>query len=257
MYVYAVARTKNSDWPIIEVWPIAKVWKHRDRINKVGNDHYSFKWPEAYAKKIPLLQVLKYVPRSVELATALSLEEAAETGGQQLGIKDVPTVIESTAVFAEEEAGIPLAPAKDEQVQNPPKEAPAMCSECREIGNHKPDCKYAGKTEQDAKTSNFERIVVQVVAKKSAGKCKLVLASTDEAGKPLDLFVWHEHLIPELDKITQPTLCAFEVSTGKKGLKSVQHVLAIGSTDYVDDKPAEKAEMQTENSDADSLFEQD
>jgi recombination protein RecT len=67
---------------------MAKIWKHRDRFNKVGPRHYSYANPEMYARKIPLLQVLKYLPGSVELTTATELEYAANTPkGQQLDLK--------------------------------------------------------------------------------------------------------------------------------------------------------------------------
>lgn len=89
LYTYAVGRVKGSDFPQIEVWPIRKVLAHRDRFNKVGDRHYSFQHPEMYARKIPLLQVLKYLPQSIELATATALDYAAERqGGQRLDIKD-------------------------------------------------------------------------------------------------------------------------------------------------------------------------
>ena len=83
-HVYAVGRVNGSEYPIIEVWPIKKVWKHRDRYNKVGDRHYSYKHPEMYARKIPLLQVIKYLPSSVELSRALDMEYAANHGAQHL-----------------------------------------------------------------------------------------------------------------------------------------------------------------------------
>lgn len=79
-HVYAIGRPKGAEWPIIEVWPIARVWKHRDKNNKVGNDHYSFKHPEMYARKIPLLQVLKYMPKSIELTAAVELSHRVDEG---------------------------------------------------------------------------------------------------------------------------------------------------------------------------------
>lgn len=79
-HAYAIGRVNGSQWPIIEVWPIARVWKHRDRGNKQGSDHYSFKHPEMYARKLPLLQVLKYVPKSIELSAAMAVSNAAEEG---------------------------------------------------------------------------------------------------------------------------------------------------------------------------------
>jgi len=77
-HVYAVGRVKGSDWPIVEIWPIAKIWKHRDRYNKQGTKHYSYREQEMYARKIPLLQVLKYLPSSPELEAAMTLAQNDE-----------------------------------------------------------------------------------------------------------------------------------------------------------------------------------
>lgn len=79
-HVYAVGRVNGSQWPVIEVWPIKRVWKHRDKMNKMGSKHYSFANPEMYARKIPLLQVLKYMPSSIELTNAIAASNAAERG---------------------------------------------------------------------------------------------------------------------------------------------------------------------------------
>lgn len=79
-HVYAVGRVNGSQWPVIEVWTIKKVWKHRNAYNKVGDRHYSYRDPEMYARKVPLLQVLKYMPSSVELSNAIALNNAAELG---------------------------------------------------------------------------------------------------------------------------------------------------------------------------------
>lgn len=87
-HVYAVGRPKSSDWPIIEVWKMDRVVKHRDRYNKVGNSHYSFKNMEMYARKVVLLQVLKYMPMSPELVTVMELDQASQTSGQHLDVKE-------------------------------------------------------------------------------------------------------------------------------------------------------------------------
>jgi len=79
-HTYAIGRTKGTEWPIVEVWPQARLLAHRDKYNKVGEDHYSFKSWEMYARKIPLLQVIKYLPKSIELANALALESAYAQG---------------------------------------------------------------------------------------------------------------------------------------------------------------------------------
>jgi recombination protein RecT len=84
LYVYACGRVKDSDYPIIEVWPAKKVWKHRDvAAAKLGDNaakHYSFSHPEMYARKLPLLQVVKYLPKSIELAAAVQLANVEDGG---------------------------------------------------------------------------------------------------------------------------------------------------------------------------------
>lgn len=82
-HVYAIGRVKGSEWPVIEVWTIARVLKHRDRYNKVGKKHYSFANDnnlEMYARKVALLQVLKYMPKSIELQAAVDVSYAADEG---------------------------------------------------------------------------------------------------------------------------------------------------------------------------------
>ncbi|HFD86896.1 MAG TPA: recombinase RecT [Gammaproteobacteria bacterium] len=87
-HVYAIGRPKGAEWPVIEVWPMERVTKHRDQYNKVGQRHYSYKNMEMYARKVVLLQVLKYMPASPELTTAVELDTASQGGGQNIGLKD-------------------------------------------------------------------------------------------------------------------------------------------------------------------------
>ncbi len=91
-HVYAVGRVNGSQLPVIEVWTVGKVKKHRDKYNKVGGAHYSFRDWEMYARKIPLLQVLKYMPKSIELSNALALNDAAESGKHAVIDGDFVTV---------------------------------------------------------------------------------------------------------------------------------------------------------------------
>jgi len=72
IFTYSVGRQKGIEWPVIEVWDIDKVWAHRNKNNKVGDRHYSYAHPEMYARKIPLLQVIKYLPSSIELDVTAS-----------------------------------------------------------------------------------------------------------------------------------------------------------------------------------------
>lgn len=80
LYAYAVGRVNGADWPVIDVWSSARLEAHRDRFNKVGKSHYSYGNWEMYGRKVPLLQVAKYMPKSVELQQALEMEGAAEKG---------------------------------------------------------------------------------------------------------------------------------------------------------------------------------
>lgn len=80
-HVYAIGRVHDAHWPVVEVWPLARVLRHRNRFNKVGDSHYSFSNDASfigYARKVPLMQVLKYMPKSVELRTAQATDGRAD-----------------------------------------------------------------------------------------------------------------------------------------------------------------------------------
>lgn len=79
-WVYACGKVNGSEQPVVEAWPMARVWRHRDKFNKVGSRHYSFANEEMYARKVVLLQVLKYMPRSIELNNAIVAADASEMG---------------------------------------------------------------------------------------------------------------------------------------------------------------------------------
>lgn len=79
-WAYAVAKVKGSDRPIIEAWPVDRIRKHLKKFNKVGGSHYAHSNFEMYARKVVLLQVLKYVPKSVELDSAIQANYAGEEG---------------------------------------------------------------------------------------------------------------------------------------------------------------------------------
>lgn len=100
-FTYCCARVKGGEFPLVEVWPVAKIWRHRDRYNKVGNRHYSFENEEMYARKVPLLQVVKYLPQSVELQRALTLDDLNELAQPQgLTIEGAAEQDTSAAVVA-------------------------------------------------------------------------------------------------------------------------------------------------------------
>lgn len=79
-HAFAIGWVKDATMPIIELWTVAKIKKHRDKYNKVGTKHYSFRDWEMYCRKVPLLQVIKYMPASIELANAVAISDASELG---------------------------------------------------------------------------------------------------------------------------------------------------------------------------------
>lgn len=133
---YAVGRTKWSDWPVLEVWTREKVIKHRDRYNKIGKDHYSYEHFEMYGRKVVLLQVIKYMPQSVELQAAVALEYAAEAGEHQTfpaieadipieaeWLPDKPqTMTEAVKNKLKEQAAPPISEEKTAEIWPNPKE---------------------------------------------------------------------------------------------------------------------------------------
>lgn len=89
-HTYSIGYVKDQPHPIVEVWPQLKLERHRNRYNKVGESHYSFKNWEMYCRKVALLQCVKYLPASVEMGQALSLDYAHDEGQQQgLTVKNV------------------------------------------------------------------------------------------------------------------------------------------------------------------------
>ena len=79
-HAFAIGWVRDAQMPVIELWSVEKIRKHRDKYNKVGQKHYSFRDWEMYCRKVPLLQVLKYMPSSVELTNAMDVSHAAEAG---------------------------------------------------------------------------------------------------------------------------------------------------------------------------------
>jgi recombination protein RecT len=94
-HVYAIGRVRDSTMPVIEVWTRSKVAKHLKQYNKVGDRHYAKQGEnnfEMYARKVALLQVLKYMPASIELANAIEVSNAVEAGNGAVLEGDYVTV---------------------------------------------------------------------------------------------------------------------------------------------------------------------
>jgi recombination protein RecT len=79
-HVYACGHVNGAERTVIEVWRISKVKKHFAKMNKVGAAHYAYSHWEMYARKLPLLQIAKYMPISIELGNAIQMSNAAESG---------------------------------------------------------------------------------------------------------------------------------------------------------------------------------
>lgn len=79
-HFYAIGRVKGAEFPVIEVWTDSRVRAHRNKFNKVGGDHYSYENWEMYGRKVVLLQVMKYMPKSVEIQAATEVMNNADTG---------------------------------------------------------------------------------------------------------------------------------------------------------------------------------
>jgi len=98
-HVYAIGRVRDAQMPVIEVWTRNKVRKHLDQYNKVGGRHYALASEnnfEMYARKVALLQVLKYMPSSIELANAVEVSNAAEAGQGAVIEGDFVTISDET-----------------------------------------------------------------------------------------------------------------------------------------------------------------
>jgi len=107
-HVYAIGRVKDAQMPVIEVWTRAKVEKHLEQFNKVGTRHYSKASEsnfEMYARKVALLQVLKYMPSSIELQNAIAVSNASEEGRGTIIDGDFVTVHDDPPASVDKETG--------------------------------------------------------------------------------------------------------------------------------------------------------
>lgn len=94
-WAYACGKVNGIGTPVIEAWPVQRVMRYRNEHNEIGEKHYSYKYPEMYARKVVLLQVLKYMPRSVEVNNAIEISHAVEMG-RNVQIQDGVVIDENT-----------------------------------------------------------------------------------------------------------------------------------------------------------------
>jgi recombination protein RecT len=115
-HVYAIGRVRDAQYPIIEVWSAERIKSHRDKNNKVGNRHYSFQNFEMYARKIALLQVLKYLPKSIELQTAITADHVAAEPQLQSRLSEGDYTVDTDSSMGEPK-GKTLDVLSDEEFQ--------------------------------------------------------------------------------------------------------------------------------------------
>jgi hypothetical protein len=207
------------------------------------------------------------------LQAALSLDSAAETGGQALAIKDVPSIIEGTGAFSEPEPQ-PKSPEKKQAVA-----VDEICNECQTLNGHTLDCKYhpanqqgpkqettsskppsnqpkadafneAGKQEVAAQANPFKREepFKKLVRLKKVDKKKSVddktyyrMACFDEDGTALTMICWHTNRGAEIyDRYQENGLAVFmvrEKNDKAKPYYEVEDILSLAGKDYKDGKP--------------------
>lgn len=88
-HVYCIGKVKGTGEKVIEVWPVRKVERHLGRYNKVGDRHYALNDDTnfiAYGRKVALLQVIKYLPKSVKLVAAAAIDQGTSAA---IDLKDV------------------------------------------------------------------------------------------------------------------------------------------------------------------------
>jgi recombination protein RecT len=121
-HVYAVGRVNGSPMPVVEVWSRAKVLKHLKQFNKVGDRHYakaSENNLQMFGRKVALLQVLKYMPSSVELSRAIEVSQAADEGkGMVLSGDDLVSVVDPDTGEVQQQQE-PQQPAAAKGTQSP------------------------------------------------------------------------------------------------------------------------------------------
>lgn len=160
-HVYAIGEIAGLSDRIIEVWEIAQVHEHFKKYNKVGAKHYAHKNWEMYARKIPLLQVAKLLPQTVEITHVTAAAYTAERN-------------ESLIV---DEQGVPLNAGYDNgPAEEPPKKEPIRQPRRKDADDVAP--KVAADPNPLASEGQINYL------KKKAGTVGVLKAAMKKAGVP-------------------------------------------------------------------------
>lgn len=123
LYTYAIGKQTGVETPVIEVWGKTRIEKHLKRYNRVGGMHYALQNDHnfaMYGRKVPLLQVVKYLPKSVEARAAAQLDRAADEGRQNLTLEAAGNILDGE---------FEMGPAPTQQ----PVEVPAKVAEAASV----------------------------------------------------------------------------------------------------------------------------
>jgi len=195
-HAFAVGHVKGGMFPIIELWRMPKVIAHRDRYNKVGSKHYSHENLEMYARKVVLLQVLKYMPCSAELVAAMSLNDDAEMGRQHIDLKDaIEGVYEPVADDVDEDGVVADDASKTPPPPDPEAVKAAAAARKKPAPKDPPDPAPAA----DPPASN-------VSANEEVDKAITQLEGHTDAD---EIAVWCDALAPEVKK-SAPFILAYK-----------------------------------------------
>ena len=128
-HVYAVGRVNGSQYPVLEVWTMDRVVRHLNKYNKVGGQHYALKDNgqnmEMYARKVVLLQVLKYMPKSIEVQRAMDVATRWTPASHSRS-----TATWSSSMTAATTRAIPTPPSKVARPPPAPRAPAAPTSRC-------------------------------------------------------------------------------------------------------------------------------
>lgn len=155
------------------------------------------------------------------------------------------------------------SPSNEGGKQEVPKQDPVMCGDCQKIDGHDKTCKHYDawiKQQQDAKTSKpvtettvkIDKIdhmkKVDKKTNKRTGPPYLILTVTDADDLTWALYVWDTKFHEVLDKaLGKVLICEFaENKQGEKTFCSLEHILYLGGVQFVNDAPAQSAEMPVE-----------
>lgn len=235
-HYYAVGRVKGAEYPHLVVWSVPKVIKHLNTYNKVGGEHYAVKNDdnmEAYGRKVVLLQVIKYLPTSVELENAIAAENANAAGKSA----KVENTIDGNFVFIEDEED---AAQQDQAEEHPRTDAePAKASNVTE---DKP-------TENDRRRDSAETVEIRETKPAAADVAGKMPPGTKPDAITPELSESYERLMAQLNKAnTMNQLTDAYEQVGEIGNQELRNALTtLYKQRYAEfNKPAAATEEKAE-----------